>query len=228
MKEYLILHYKIGLNDIGDNHLKSLSVGFYAAAWTLCRRGILRPGITMWGKQSTEKGNAGDGYSLTPFGQEWIIKGGDFDYVPSEPGRFSNLLNKYGSIFGVGFKERSQEAVRCYGAHAFLACCAMCGAAAESILLAIAVAKSNDESKIFRDYSSRGGRGRIENFIIGQQQKSIQDEFRGYTSLLKYWRDYASHGRKSNISDNEAYTALLLLLRLVYFSNDKWNELIQS
>ena len=87
------------------------------------------------------------------------------------------------------------DAIRCYGANVYLACCAMCGAAAESILLAIAVAKEGDADKVERLYLASSGRKKVENLVLGQQVKPIQEEFLGYMSLLKYWRDAASHGR---------------------------------
>ena len=39
-------------------------------------------------------------------------------------------------------------------------------------------------------------------------------------ALLKYWRDEAAHGRQSDISDNESFTSLVLLLRFSLFAKD--------
>ncbi|MHB1126305.1 MAG: hypothetical protein ACYC2T_05010 [Bacillota bacterium] len=215
-------------NHEAERYLPAISPSFYAAAWELCRRGILRPGISKHGLQSTDDGSAGNGYSFTPRGKEWIRQSGQYDYVPIEPGRFSRLLDKCSDKFGEGFRDRAQEAVRCYGSLAYLACCAMCGAAAESIIIAIAIAKTKDENNILKDYSSAGGRGRIENLIIGDKPNSVSSEFRIYSSLLKYWRDTAAHGKKSNITDSEAYTSLALLLRFGLFSEDNWNLFTQD
>jgi hypothetical protein len=134
------------------------------------------------------------------------------------------MLKTYRKKYGPGFYERAQEAIRCYGAHAYLACCAMCGASAESIILATAIAKDNEEN-ILKIYSTASGRSRIENLLVGKARKQIQNEYKGYTSLLKYWRDEAAHGQFSGIKDNEAYTSLALLLRLATFVNDNWIEL---
>ncbi len=207
-----------------DVRIKELSPHFYAAAWELCRRGIIRPGVRRMGAQATEDGNAGNGYSLTPFGESWIAESEHPDFVPTEPGRFSAMLKPFASRFGPGFYSRAQEAVRCYGAHAYLACCVMCGAAAESIILAVAIAK-RDEEAILRMYSGANGRSRVESFIIGQATEQAQREFRGYTLLLKYWRDEAAHGKASPISENEAYTSLAMLLRFAHFTNNSWQEL---
>lgn len=104
----------------------------------------------------------------------------------------------------------------------------MCGAAAESILLRLAVQKTGDEQGILKLYSSAMGRSRIESKIVGQLVEPIRREFQGYTALLKYWRDEAAHGKASSINDNEAYTSLALLLRLAKFANDRWAELTRN
>lgn len=170
--------------------------------------------------------SGGDGYSLTPFGEQWLREaGGKYDYVPTEPGRFAQMLDTFSHRFGQGYKERGQEAMRCYGAHANLACCAMCGAAAESIVLALAIEKIKDRVAVEKEYFSTGGRGRIEKRLLGSVTKQIADQFRSYMDLLKYWRDNAAHGLASNIDDNEANTSLMLLLRFAQFANDRWSEL---
>ncbi len=67
----------------------------------------------------------------------------------------------------------------------------------------------------------------MEKILIGQADEWIQREYKGYTSLLKYWRDISAHGKKAGIGDNEAYTSLMLLLRLAVFINDNWSKLTQ-
>lgn len=207
---------------------RELSPYFYAAAWELCRRGIIRPGVKIMGAQSTDDGSGGNGYSVTPFGKQWIDEDDKDAFIPTEPGRFAEMLAPFKEKFGPAFYERAQEAIRCYGAHAYLACCAMCGAATESILLATAISKEGDERRVLAEYSTSRGRSRVENVVIGQAKDHFQREFRGYTVLLKYWRDEAAHGRASNISDNEAYTSLALLLRFTMFIHDNWNEFVNS
>ena len=101
----------------------------------------------------------------------------------------------------------------------------MCGAAAESIILTAAIAKKDgDKEAILKIYQTASGVSRIENLIIGQ--KSVQNEFRGYSSLLKYWRANAAHGEKVGISDGEAYLSLNQLARFAIFADDRWGELI--
>lgn len=205
-----------------------LSPIFYNAAWELCRRGIIRPGVRSMDDQSTESGSAGNGYSITPFGRQWINESDKEAFVPTEPDRFAEMLKPFHNRFGSGFYERGQQAVRCYGAHAYLACCAMCGAAAESIMLAIAIAKDNDEGAVLKTYSSANGRSKIENMIIGKAVKPLQINFKGFTELIKYWRDEAAHGKVSNIGDNEAFTSLAMLLRFANYVNEYWDELTKT
>jgi hypothetical protein len=137
MRNYLLSR---GADNIGSQ-LASLSPVYYAAAWDLCRQGVLRPGIAQYNRQSTEDGSAGNGYSITPFGEVWLREHVQDNYIPTQQGRFAQMLDAFGNQFGVGYRERAQEAIQCYGNHAYFACCAMCGAAAESIILALAISK---------------------------------------------------------------------------------------
>jgi hypothetical protein len=103
----------------------------------------------------------------------------------------------------------------------------MCGAAAESILLATAIAKEGDEDGVLKIYATANGRVRLEGMIVGKANDHVKREFKGLTELLKYWRDEASHGKPSNISDNEAYTSLAMLLRYAAFVNGIWDSLTE-
>lgn len=211
-----------------DKALAKFSPLFYNAAWEFCRRGIIRPGISEYGAQDTPDGSAGNGYSITTFGQQWLSESTLDDFVPTEPERFAQMLEPYKGRFGVNFHQRVQEAIRCYGAHAYLACCAMCGAAAESVLLAATIAKTKDEAKVLATYRSTSGHNKIENLLIGQAGSSVKEEFKSYHALLKYWRDEAAHGHSSKISESEAYTALAMLLRFVMFIDNRWSELTST
>ncbi len=208
-----------------EPHIGKIFPIFADAAWALCRRGILRPGVNEYGAQVIDQGSGGSGFSITEFGQKWLSEEQEDTFVPTEPGRFAELLAQFQDRFGSGFLERAQEAVRCYGAHAYLACCAMCGASAESVLLATAIKKIGDEAEVLRTYSTANGRSRIENRVIGQASEHLKREFRGLTELLKYWRDEAAHGKASTISDNEAYTSLAMLLRYALVIKQNWNVL---
>jgi hypothetical protein len=208
-----------------DTYLPEISRHFYSAAWELCRRGILRPRVTEYGAQSTQDGSGGNGYSVTPFGRQWLSETDRDIFVPTEPDRFSEMVAPFAPIFGAGFHERANEAIRCYGAHAYLACSVMCGAAAESILLHLAIAKEGEELGVLAKYKAASGRRTLENLVIGQQREAIRQEFEVCFSLLKYWRDEAAHGRKSAITENEAFTSIGLLLRCAQFGKDNYQRL---
>lgn len=128
--------------------------------------------------------------------------------------------------FGPGFHERAQEAVRCYGAHAYLGCCILCGAAAESILLAAAIQKQGDEATVLKQYRTARGRSQVENLLFGQAAQDIKRELSRLNDLMKYWRDEAAHGMPSHISENEAFTSLALLLRVAMFLDNNWETLV--
>ena len=210
-----------------EQRVREMMPMLYAAAWELCRRGILRPGVETYQSQATSGGGSGDGYSITPFGKTWLAEAQSDDFVPTEPERFGEMLASHRKRFGDPYQERAQEAVRCYGAHAYLSCCTMCGAASESILLATAIAKK-DASEVFALYKTASGRRQIENLVLGQAKEDIRRECASYLVLLKYWRDQAAHGGVSAVTDNEAFTSLSLLLRLAIFIENNWEQLAGS
>jgi hypothetical protein len=228
--------YDIYLPNIMKEYLRSKSIdpdelerqpsvfspSFYAAAWELCRRGILRPGITAYDLQSTTEGSAGNGYSITPAGKAWLESAHQYDFDPLDETRFSKQLEKFSRLFGPGYQERSKEAIRSYHLLLHLACCAMCGAAAESILLRLATEKNADEEKVLDMYSRLGGRKKVEDLLLGDKSVSVQKEFHTYFGLLTYWRDSASHGKASGIQEMEAHMALVLLLKLAQAAERNW------
>lgn len=200
---------------------------FYGAAWNLCRRGILHPNTTNFDARYNNWLLIGAGFTITPYGKKWLSEISGYECIPSEYGRFAQLLARHSKRFGNGYHARSQEAVGCYQAHTYLACCAMCGASAESIMLAIAIAKRGDEDAVLQEYKSASGRSKVERMITGQQSGRIQQEFTLFMSLLKYWRDEAAHGSLSSIDEEEAFTTLILLLRFAQFADDRWDQLTQ-
>jgi hypothetical protein len=174
----------------------------------------------MWGGQATSEGSAGSGFSVTPFGRTWLQESTKDDYVPTEPGRFAQMLQPFAPRYGTAFQARGQEAIRCYGAHCYLACCAMCGAAAETVMIALATA-TTPADEVLKLYRGAGGRGKLENLIVGKATRRVKDEFRAFTGLLSYWRDDAAHGMTSQIGDQEAFTSLALLLRFAHWADDR-------
>jgi hypothetical protein len=104
----------------------------------------------------------------------------------------------------------------------------MVGAAAESILLAIAIAKTGDESLITREYLAKNGRKTVTDRVIGQAPSHLARPFNSGMQLLGYWRDSAGHGRFAPISSAEADQALRELLVLSQFASDNWGQLTIS
>ena len=139
--------------------------------------------------------------------------------------RMSEVLAGFVPHFGPGFGQRAVEAVRTYRTANYLAACSMAGAAAESILLAAAIAKSKNEGKIVKMYESAGGRARVTTFLTGQATSSVKRQFESTLHILHYWRDDASHGQQTTITEVEAHSAISELLRLAQFTSDQWTEL---
>ena len=191
---------------------------FYEGAWELCRRGILRPGIREYGGQAT---GDGEGFCVTRHGRRWLRDHGKDQVSPIQTDRFINLLSQHAAQFGAGFQSRAIEAVKCYQAGLSMAACAMCGAAAESVLLALGAAKAKPEEDVVRTYSGRDGRRKTEDIVVRGSKDHVQRAFRGYMELLKYWRDEAAHGLPSELSDDEAFVALIVLARLARFASDE-------
>ena len=73
---HVMVHYLTNTISIDSQSayglIKPISHIFYNAAWEMCRRGILRPGISKYGSQATEDGASGNGYSVTALGKEWL------------------------------------------------------------------------------------------------------------------------------------------------------------
>src|SRR5229473_2481249 len=138
---------------------RELSAAFYDAAWELCRRGILRPSVQFMGGQGIADGS---GYCLTTLGRRWIKERASAVLLGG-PDRISQLFEKLSGRLGSSFLQRATEAAHCHAFGVYVACCAMCGAAAESILLAIAFTKTGDEAAILASYRAANGRQRVIN-----------------------------------------------------------------
>jgi hypothetical protein len=133
-------------------------VPFYDAAWELCRIGVLRPGQHAAMGQGQIGGAIfnGDGYSITEFGAKGLAD--PERQTSADPSRMSEIFGSFSETYGTGFSQRATEAIRCHRTSNYLASCVMAGAAAESILLAVAIAKAKDEEKVLKTYEKSGGR----------------------------------------------------------------------
>lgn len=200
-----------------------LGATFFDAAWDLALLGVLRPGNPTWPVVDKFDGTK---YAVTAFGRRWVAEGTEETFVPIGSETFVDLLRPYVE-YGEPFLERAREAARCWKVRAYLACCVMCGAAAESILVAAASAKSRDEAQILSAYNSKGGRRKLELFLASQARTEIKDALSPLFGLVKYWRDEASHGAASGITQAAARTSLQALFLYARFVHRNWTEIIK-
>lgn len=195
---------------------------FFEAAWELCRRGIIRPGIRETGGQAVA---GGCGYSLTTPGREWLLEDGDpLRFVVPQPGGLAAALGAFRDRFGDGFFQRAQEAVRCRDAEAWVAACVMIGAAAESILLAAAVARAGNEDAVLKTYGAANGRKKLIADVTAAAPQFTRP-FSTIAGLIAYWRDDTAHNQATVITGLEAEQAMRELLRLAQFTADNWDAL---
>src|SRR5215472_4907351 len=89
-----------------EPRVRELSPVFYEAAWELCRRGIVRPGIRRSGDQAVEEG----GYSLTEAGRAALPNLDETTILIMQPGALAAAFSGYQNRFGAGFNQRAQEA----------------------------------------------------------------------------------------------------------------------
>jgi len=191
------------------------------AAWELCRRGVLRPGTLADGSSSA----AGEKFALTAMGREWIIRSSAGVLVPIDQSQYVRIIAPFGARFGNAFELRSIEAHGCYRAGLHYACCAMVGAAAEAILLAVGteVLQSLEASRAL--YRSAGGRKKLRDKIATGRKATVTSPFVSALDLVDYWRDEAAHGFSTQLSAVESDTAMIRLLRFARFVEDNWTDL---
>jgi hypothetical protein len=112
----------------------------------------------------------GDHWSITEFGFQWLADASKRSYL--DMSRLSEIFASFTGRFGPGFAQRAVEAVRTYRTGNYLSACAMVGAAAESILLAVAIAKKGNEAEVLKMYQNSGGRSRVTTYVTGKSPPS--------------------------------------------------------
>ena len=100
-----------------------------------------------------------------------------------------------------------------------MACAAMCGAAREALLLALAV-ETMPVDEVERLYLSMGGRRALEIKVLDGMKDYVVRQFKELSRGLDFWRDNAAHGRPAKIEEPEAFRALHVLLRLAQFADN--------
>ena len=88
--------------------------------------------------------------------------------------------------------------------------------------------KNGSEEAVLKIYRSTSGRKHVEDLILRGVSERLAGTFRNLTDLLKYWRDDASHGAASEISEFEAYEAIARPLRFAHFATDHGSELTEK
>jgi hypothetical protein len=191
---------------------------FYDAVAELCRIGVLRMGYKNPARTGVASGGDIDRkFSLTAHGIRWVESAGDRQVI--EIGRMAELFDDFPK-FGDAFRQRAKEAVGTYRTRNYLASCAMSGAAAEAVLLAIGFAKLG-EAETLKRYRRPQGRSELLKAITPDIQ------FSSALSIMSYWRDEAAHGRTSEIGEMNAWGALTQLLQLAQYGERNWSRLIQ-
>jgi len=225
----------IQISNMSQDEIEPYVAPLYDAAWELCRRGVLRPAAAVPAGQSSanqigQRINAapffGDGYSLTAWGREWVRKAAsERTTMPSAPGRLTEVLHQFKVLFGEGYAQRAAEAVSDWRTGNYLSACTMAGAAAESILIAAAISKSEDEAKVLSEYRTSRGRTNVIKLVTAGTATGLGERFTNALGILAYWRDDAGHGTASTIGEIEAHEAISRLLRLAQFTSDNWAAL---
>jgi hypothetical protein len=103
-----------------DREVGKLTPIFMDAAWKLCRRGLVRPGVRNRGGQPVGE----TGYSLTKAGRAALADIDPANILVMQPGSLAATFEGFKKRFGDGFMQRSSEAIRCRNAEAWLGCCA--------------------------------------------------------------------------------------------------------
>jgi len=196
---------------------------FYSAAWELSLRGVLRPSFRSYPFHSGKI--PCNGYSITERGRKWLTEKDNPVFIAV--GDFAQHLAKYQSRFGDAYYERAQEAVKSFFSGNHYACCAMCGAASEAILLQLATEKLGDVKKALQIYNSSHGRKNLKDKVLtlGQKPDHIKNEVDAGFTILSYWRDDAAHGSALNIDSIQASIALQMLCLFALAADKYWEEL---
>ncbi len=209
-----------------ERYLESPTQYLMDAAWALCLRGILRPGASKTGigiLKSREQ-YTGQGFGITKWGRKWIEEGAFDAYIPGEPQKLTGMFEAHSELLGQAYIIRAKDAVRCLFAHAYYACCAMCGAASEAIVYSLAV-EAFSENVAMEEIRKRGGIHRLVRKLSSGKPSAITESLQKYVDPVKYWRDVASHGKQTGLTRDEALLAMLGLAAFARFSSDNWEAL---
>ena len=197
---------------------------FFDVAWDLCRSGVLAP-APEWDKGQNRFGVRAE-FRITPRGSTWLLENKDEPVLPAELAKFLAALKSHVGRFGDVYEGRAVEALRCYHAHCFYASCVMCGAAAEAILLKLASKKTGDGAEAERLLATAKGRDKLIATLKQQKNSHLQKSLDQFTNLVAYYRDDAAHATQEPIDEDGAHLAIMTLLRLARFGDDRWDDVV--
>jgi len=198
---------------------------FQDAAWELCLAGKWRMSVAD-GRLSGMAGAGGDGYSITAAGFEWF-KNGDLEALVLSPNAIARMLDQYSNRFGDTYRRKTQEAVKNFRAGTYMSCCTMCGAAAEAILVALAIAKTKDRDKVLKGYKTTSGRATLIRTVLNGVKEEARIHYQAGLTLINAYRDESAHGDDTEIDrdGDAAKTMLETLLRFAKLSEQNWELL---
>ena len=101
----------------------------------------------------------------------------------------------------------------------------MTGAAAESVLLSLAIAKVGDEEAVLKAYRQTGGRQKVLNMVVAQANAFRRDTLTTFAAIISMWRDEAAHGRATPLGTANADEGLRQLLHMCQWVEKEWSEL---
>lgn len=226
LDDFLSKEGVVGHNEQITAH-SQLSGRFLSVCWELCLRGILRPSVANLNWEKAIESVTGNGYSITEQGRVWL-KGSEQNFLLIASKSFANLLSNFSDLYGLAFKERARDAVVAYDAGAYLACCAMCGAACESIYLSLAIAKNGNAEEILKKYRASDGRKQLRNLLESKLSGGLIRSLESGFNILAYWRDMTAHGESTNVGQSEAKAALNTLLGLAQLGSERWKDITQT
>ena len=199
---------------------------FRDVAWDLCRSGMLRPGWHGYGKPTNFCPEFC--FSLTAAGRERLLATASEGRVFTVAAGLVGELERIGQRFGEAFNERVRDAVASFLGGAPLACCAMCGAAAEAILLSLAIEIDGNETKVLRAYQRHDGRSQIVKSVVGSLRPDQRDKLNTYFDLIKHFRDLSGHGAPAGLNLATAHDKLGLLRAMVILVAPHWDEIVAT
>jgi hypothetical protein len=91
-----------------DRVVRELTPVCMDAAWELCRRGLVRPGVKNIGEQAVSE----TGYSLTIGGRAALANIDPANVLIMQPGSLAATFATFAQRFGDGFRQRSTETPR--------------------------------------------------------------------------------------------------------------------